>query len=287
MNLREVRDRIASVKSTQKITAAMKLVSAAKLRRAQTAIEGMSHYSDKLNGMLASFLGSGTGITTELAVKRDCKRVAVIAVASDTGLCGTFNTNVINRVRAVLDGYMASNVEVEVYTVGKKMHDAVKKLGYTLHEELMSQSSTPQYSKVATVARNLMARFSDGAIDKVEVVYSHFKSAAKQEPVNEILLPVELKMAEADSQAAVDYIVEPGRDELLGALVPKVVEVKMYTALLDAVAAEHAARVLAMQVATDNATDLISELTLEYNKGRQQAITNELLDIMSGAGANR
>ena len=287
MNLREVRDRIASVKSTQKITAAMKLVSAAKLRRAQTAIEGMSHYSDKLNGMLASFLGSGTGFTTELAVKRDCKRVAVIAVASDTGLCGTFNTNVINRVRAVLDGYMASNVEVEVYTVGKKMHDAVKKLGYTLHEELMSQSSTPQYSKVATVARNLMARFSDGAIDKVEVVYSHFKSAAKQEPVNEILLPVELKMAETDSQAAVDYIVEPGRDELLGALVPKVVEVKMQTALLDAVAAEHAARVLAMQVATDNATDLISELTLEYNKGRQQAITNELLDIMSGAGANR
>ena len=287
MNLREVRDRIASVKSTQKITAAMKLVSAAKLRRAQTAIEGVSHYSDKLNGMLASFLGSGTGFTTELAVKRDCKRVAVIAVASDTGLCGTFNTNVINRVRAVLDGYMASNVEVEVYTVGKKMHDAVKKLGYTPHEELMSQSSTPQYSEVAIVARNLMARFSDGAIDKVEVVYSHFKSAAKQEPVNEILLPVELKMAEADSQAAVDYIVEPGRDELLGALVPKVVEVKMYTALLDAVAAEHAARVLAMQIATDNATDLISELTLEYNKGRQQAITNELLDIMSGAGANR
>ena len=287
MNLREVRDRIASVKSTQKITAAMKLVSAAKLRRAQTAIEGMSHYSDKLNGMLASFLGSGTGFTTELAVKRDCKRVAVIAVASDTGLCGTFNTNVINRVRAVLDGYMASNVEVEVYTVGKKMHDAVKKLGYTPHEELMSQSSTPQYSEVAIVARNLMARFSDGAIDKVEVVYSHFKSAAKQEPVNEILLPVELKMAETDSQAAVDYIVEPGRDELLGALVPKVVEVKMQTALLDAVAAEHAARVLAMQVATDNATDLISELTLEYNKGRQQAITNELLDIMSGAGANR
>ena len=287
MNLREVRDRIASVKSTQKITAAMKLVSAAKLRRAQTAIEGMSHYSDRLNGMLASFLGSAAGFTTELAVKRDCKRVAVIAVASDTGLCGTFNANVINRVRTVLDGYKASNIEVEVYAMGRKMHDAVRKLGYTPHEELMSQSSTPQYSKVATVARNLMARFSDGAIDKVEVVYSHFKSAAKQEPVNEILLPVELKMAEADSQAAVDYIVEPGRDELLGALVPKVVEVKMQTALLDAVAAEHAARVLAMQIATDNATDLISELTLEYNKGRQQAITNELLDIMSGAGANR
>jgi F-type H+-transporting ATPase subunit gamma len=208
-------------------------------------------------------------------------------VASDTGLCGTFNANVINRVRTVLDGYKASNIEVEVYTVGKKMHDAVKKLGYTPREELMPQSSAPKYNDIAVVARELMERFRTGAIDRVEVVYSHFKSAAKQEPMNEILLPVELKMAEADSQAAVDYIVEPGRDELLGALVHKVVEVKMYTALLDAVAAEHAARVLAMQIATDNATDLISELTLEYNKGRQQAITNELLDIMSGAGANR
>ena len=286
MNLREVRDRIASVKSTQKITAAMKLVSAAKLRRAQTAIEGMSHYSDRLHSLLASFLGSAAGFTTELAVKRDCKRVAVIAVASDTGLCGTFNSNVIGRMRAVLDGYRASNTEVEIYTVGKKMHDAVKKLGYTTSEELLSQSAAPQYSEVATVVRDLMARFCDGAIDKVEVVYSHFKSAAKQEPVNETLLPVELKAAE-DTALAVDYIVEPAREELLNALVPKVVEVKLFTALLDAVAAEHAARVLAMQIATDNATDLISELTLEYNKGRQQAITNELLDIMSGAGANR
>ena len=284
MNLREVRDRIASVKSTQKITAAMKLVSAAKLRRAQAAIEGMSHYSDRLGSLLASLLSSSTGFTTELAAKRDCKKTVVIAVASDTGLCGTFNSNVINRMRAVLDGYRASNIEVEIYTVGKKMHDAVKKLGYTSREELMPQSAAPQYNDIAIVARDLMERFRSGTIDRVEVVHSHFKSAAKQEPVNEQLLPVELKMAE-DAAAAVDYIVEPGRKELLGALVPKVVEAQLFTALLDAVAAEHAARVLAMQVATDNATDLISELTLEYNKGRQQAITNELLDIMSGAGA--
>ncbi len=285
MNLREVRDRIASVKSTQKITAAMKLVSAAKLRRAQTAIEGMSHYSDKLHGLLASFLSSSTGFTIELATARDCKKAVVIAVASDTGLCGTFNANVIGRVRAVLDGYKASETEVEVYTVGKKMHDAVRKLGYMPREELMPQSSAPKYNDIAVVARELMERFRSGAIDRVEVVHSHFKSAAKQEPVNEVLLPVELKLAEETSSIA-DYIVEPGREELLGALVPKVVEVQLFTALLDAVAAEHAARVLAMQVATDNATDLISQLTLEYNKGRQQAITNELLDIMSGAGSN-
>ena len=285
MNLREVRDRIASVKSTQKITAAMKLVSAAKLRRAQTAIEGMSHYSDRLHGLLASFLSSSTGFTTELAAGRDCKKAVVIAVASDTGLCGTFNANVIGRVRAVLDGYKASETEVEVYTVGKKMHDAVRKLGYTPREELMPQSSAPKYNDIAVVARELMERFRSGAIDRVEVVHSHFKSAAKQEPVNEVLLPVELETAEETASIA-DYIVEPGREELLGALVPKVVEVQLFTALLDAVAAEHAARVLAMQVATDNATDLISQLTLEYNKGRQQAITNELLDIMSGTGSN-
>ena len=287
MNLREVRNRIASVKSTQKITAAMKLVSAAKLRRAQTAIEGMSHYSDKLNGMLASFLSSSTGFTTELTAERDCKKVTLIAVASDTGLCGTFNANVINKVRAVLDGYKASNTEVEVYTVGKKMYNAVKKLGYTPREELMPQSSAPKYNDIAAVARELIERFRSGGTDRVEVVYSHFKSAAKQEPVSEALLPVELKMANDEAVAAVDYIVEPGRDELLQALVPKVVEMRLFTALLDAVAAEHAARVLAMQVATDNATDLISQLTLEYNKGRQQAITNEMLDIVSGSGASR
>ena len=287
MNLREVRNRIASVKSTQKITAAMKLVSAAKLRRAQTAIEGMSHYSDKLNGMLASFLSSSTGFTTELTAERDCKKVTLIAVASDTGLCGTFNANIINKVRAVLDDYKASNTEVEVYTVGKKMYNAVKKLGYTPHEELMPQSSAPKYNDIAAVARELIERFRSGGTDRVEVVYSHFKSAAKQEPVDEVLLPVELKMANDEAVAAVDYIVEPGRDELLQAIVPKVVEMRLFTALLDAVAAEHAARVLAMQVATDNATDLISQLTLEYNKGRQQAITNEMLDIVSGSGASR
>ena len=285
MNLREVRDRIASVKSTQKITAAMKLVSAAKLRRAQTAIENMSRYSGKLNGLLASLLSSSNGFTTDLAAERDCKRTVVIAVASDTGLCGTFNANIINRMRSLLDGYKTSNIDVEVYTVGKKMYDAVKKLGYTPREELMPQSSAPQYGDVAAVVRGLMERFSSGGVDRVEVVYSHFKSAAKQEPTVEQLLPVELKMGEMTSPA-IDYIVEPGRKELLQALVPKVVEVQLFTALLDAVASEHAARVLAMQVATDNATDLISELTLEYNKGRQQAITNELLDIMSGTSSN-
>lgn len=286
MNLREVRDRIASVKSTQKITSAMKLVSAAKLRRAQAAIEGMSHYSNKLNELLASLLNATDGFTTELAVKRECKRAVVVAVSSDTGLCGTFNVNIINKLREVLDGYKSSNTEVEVYTVGKKVSDAVKKQGYIPVGTLMSQSSAPQYDEIANVVRDFMRRFRAGEIDRVEVVYSHFKSASKQEPTTVAILPVELNGYSENPVSTIDYIVEPGREELLSELVPKVIEVHLFTALLDAVAAEHAARVLAMQVATDNATDLISELTLEYNKGRQQAITNELLDIMSGSGAN-
>ena len=287
MNLREVRDRIASVKSTQKITSAMKLVSAAKLRRAQMAIEGMSHYSDKLNELLASFLRGTKEVATELAVNRECKKVVIIAIASDTGLCGTFNANVINLLRSVLDGYKTSNTDFEVYTIGKKVYDAVRKFGCTPVDELMSQSAAPQYNEVVSVARDLMQRFTAGDIDRVEIVYSHFKSAAKQEPQCDVLLPVDFKTDAADAMPALDYIVEPGREELLSALIPKAVEVQLFTALLDAIAAEHAARVMAMQVATDNATDLISELTLEYNKGRQQAITNELLDIMSGSGAER
>ena len=162
MNLREVRDRIASVKSTQKITSAMKLVSAAKLRRAQAAIEGMSHYSNKLNELLASLLNATDGFTTELAVKRECKRTVVVAVSSDTGLCGTFNVNIINKLREVLDGYKSSNTEVEVYTVGKKVSDAVKKQGYIPVGTLMSQSSAPQYDEIANVVRDFIRRFRAG-----------------------------------------------------------------------------------------------------------------------------
>lgn len=283
MNLREVRDRIASVKSTQKITAAMKLVSSAKLRRAQGAIEGMLPYSNMLNGLLTSFLAGTDDVVSEYSTVRECRKVVIIAVSSNTGLCGTFNANIVNMVRDAVSAYSASGVEVEIYTVGKKINDAVKKMGYTPNEELMSQAAVPHYDDVSPVARNLMERFHKGEIDKVDIIYSRFRSAARQEPANETLLPVDITSPAGTPDAIGDYIVEPGRDELLSALIPKVIEVRLFTALLDSVAAEHAARVLAMQVATDNATDLISELTLEYNKGRQQAITNELLDIVAGS----
>ena len=286
MNLREVRDRIASVKSTQKITSAMKLVSSAKLRRAQTAIEGMLPYSDRLNALLASFLQGSKGVDTPYAAVRHCRTVVLVAVSSNTGLCGTFNANMANALRDAVRSHEADGAQVEIYTVGKKIFDAAKKLGYTPNEELMAQATTPNYDDVAKVVRSLMERFAAGDVDRVEMLHPHFRSAAKQEPVCDVLMPVDLTVS-GETASVIDYIVEPSREELLSALVPKVIEVKLFTALLDSVAAEHAARVLAMQVATDNATDLISELTLEYNKGRQQAITNELLDIVSGSEANR
>ncbi len=287
MNLREVRDRIVSVKSTQKITSAMKLVSSAKLRRAQSAIEGMLPYSDRLNALLASFLQGSKGVDTPYAAVRHCRKVVLVAVSSNTGLCGTFNANMANALRDAVRSHEADGAQVEIYAVGKKIFDAAKKLGYTPGEELMSQAAAPQYSDVAKVVRALMERFAAGEIDRVEVVHPHFKSAAKQEPVCEVLMPFDLESVSGEAVPVTDYIVEPSREEILSALVPKVIEVRLFTALLDSVAAEHAARVLAMQVATDNATDLISELTLEYNKGRQQAITNELLDIVTSSEANR
>ena len=275
MNLREVRDRIASVKSTQKITSAMKLVSSAKLRRAQATI-----------ALLVSFLQGTADVKSPFSAIRECRKVVVIAVSSNTGLCGTFNANIANKLRDVVRSHEANGVQIEIYTVGKKIFDAAKKLGYTPREELMAQATAPQYDDVAKAVRALMERFAAGDVDRVEVVHPHFKSAAKQEPVCDVIMPIDLAAVSDEAASVADYIVEPSREELLSALVPKVIEVRLFAALLDSVAAEHAARVLAMQVATDNATDLISELTLEYNKGRQQAITNELLDIMSGAGSN-
>lgn len=287
MNLREVRDRIASVKNTQKITSAMKLVSAAKLRRAQAAIEGMLPYSDKLFSILSSLLSCVEDSATPYTAVRDCRRVVVVAVSSDTGLCGTFNANVIRLLHETVGSYRAKGVEVELYSVGKKIHDAAIKIGLEPVCDLMEQSASPAYNAVAAVARSLMSRYAAGDVDRVEVVHSHFQSAAKQMAVNDLLLPLDIQSLQIETVASCDYIVEPGKIEMLDVLLPKVVELRLFASLLDSVAAEHAARVLAMQIATDNATDLISELTLEYNKGRQQAITNELLDIMSGSQANR
>lgn len=286
MSLKEVKQRILSVKNTQKITSAMKLVSAAKLRRAQSAIEGVRPYKGKLDDMLLSFLSGNDKVAAPYTRMSEPRRVAVVAVSSNSSLCGSFNASVIRLAKESIERYAAmQGVGIEIYPIGKKMYDALHKAGYAVDDLLMQHSVSPQYALVATAAYGFMNRFLAGEIDRVEIVYSQFCSASKQMPVCKTFLPFDISssLKGNDKGAFVDFIVEPGKEELINALLPKAVALRLYTALLDSVAAEHAARMLAMQIATDNADELITELVREYNKSRQQAITNELLDIMSGS----
>ena len=285
MSLKEVKQRIQSVKNTQKITSAMKLISAAKLRRAQSTIEGVRPYQSKLDEMLVSFLSVADTVSTPFKRVSEPKRVVVVAVSSNSSLCGSFNASVIRLAKeAIAQHLSAEGRVVEVFPVGKKIADSLRKEGYELNEVLMPQAVAPQYASVAQVADELMKRFAAGEIDRVELVYTHFHSAAKQVPVRETFLPIDIESMNKEAVHSLsDFIVEPSKEELISRLVPRVIAMRLYTALLDSIAAEHAARMLAMQIATDNADDLITTLVREYNKSRQQAITNELLDIVSGS----
>ena len=282
MNLKEIKHRIQSVKNTQKITSAMKLVSAAKLRRTQTAIEGMRPYKEKLDSMLSDLLSDIKHIDTPYTVEREVKKVVVIAVASDSNMCGAFNNNILRFTRSVIDDYISKGIAVELFPVGEKMMEMSRKYGLPISQDLMPNAGAPQYATVQPVALALMERFAAGDVDKIELVYTHYISASKQIPSKEVFLPVTIEY-DNGGDLNDEYIVEPGRGDLLHELLPKAVVLSLYTALLDSAVAEHTARMIAMQIATDNADELISELTLEYNKGRQQAITNELLEIISGS----
>lgn len=284
MNLKEVKHRILSVKGTQKITQAMKLVASAKLRRAQRLIEGMRPYQGKLHGIVSSFISKDDSGFGGFAVEREVKKAVIIAVSSDTSLCGAFNSNVIRLMRNTVEEYRNKGVELEIYPVGQKMYNAVVKTGIPFNKTLEGESKHPSYNNVASVAYSLMEAFKSGLVDEVCIVYTRFASTARHLPVKERLLPFDANRINMENNgAAHDFIVEPSRSELLEVLFPKVIAMNLYSSLLDSIAAEHAARMIAMQTATDNANDLIAELTLEYNKGRQQAITNELLDIVSGS----
>lgn len=284
MSLKEVKQRIQSVKNTQKITSAMKLISAAKLRRAQGTIEGVCPYQSKLNEMLLSFLSATESVSTPYTRVSEPRKTILIAVSSNTSLCGSFNASVIRLAKETIAQYAEEEGVLEIYPVGKKMSDALHKAGYKLNDILMPQAGAPQYAQVAQVANELMQRFAANEIDRVELVYTHFHSTAKQVAVRETFLPIDIDtLHKDDARSLSDFIVEPGKEELISRLIPRVIAMRLYTALLDSVAAEHAARMLAMQIATDNADDLITTLVREYNKSRQQAITNELLDIAAGS----
>lgn len=285
MSLKEVKQRIISVKNTQKITSAMKLISAAKLRRAQSVIDGVRPYQQKLDEMLVTFLSGSQHITTPYTRSSETKRVAVIAISSNSSLCGSFNANIIRLAKEVIDSYSSlENNNIEIYPIGKKIFDSLKKSGYSLNDSLMPQLTTPQYAEASKVAYKLMQQFANGELDRIELVYTHFYSPAKQIATRETFLPIDLSALNSKGEnISHDFIVEPNREAIIEQLIPKVIAMRLYTALLDSIAAEHAARMLAMQIATDNADDLITTLVREYNKSRQQAITNELLDIVAGS----
>lgn len=342
-SLKEIKGRINSISSTLAITSAMKMVAAAKLQKAQMAIQNMLPYERRLHSMLIDLMGAvnmsapaseeGSARLVSLSnqpdhtesegayslmAQRQVHRVAIVAFASNSSLCGAFNSNVIREATAVINEYRASGLgdaDITVYSVGRKMAEAMRKLGFPSPADFTKMSDSPSYDAASALAQELFDGFVSGRFDKVELVYNHYKSTSSQPTTRQTYLPLSLADATADIQVGKitdsasesdtnrgaepvgapvvrqgspttetpDLIVEPSKEELIATLLPKVVRLRVFTTLLDSTAAEHAARTVAMQLATDNGNDLLQELTLEYNKGRQQKITSEILDIVGGS----
>ena len=288
-NLKEIRIRIASVESTQKITGAMKLVSAAKLRKAQTAIQNLRPYSNKLNEILQD-LSEAAGSMEELPLfqERAPENIVLVVLSSNRGLCGSFNSNVVKEVHRLVNGKYAEQAKrghVKLMCFGKKAKEGLGKefelLKYS--EELIE---TPNFTDAAEIAQSLMDDFINKKIDKVEIVYNQFLNAATQALTVENYLPIS-KLG-TDTQAASssrDYIFEPSKKEILEELIPKIMKLQLFKTLIDSSASEHGARMTAMHKATDSATEILKDLRLKYNNARQSAITNELIEIVSGAEA--
>ena len=288
-SLKEVKTRINSVQSTRKITSAMKMVASAKLHKAQGAIENMLPYQRKLNKILTNFLSADLPVESPFCVERPVKRVAIVAFSSNSSLCGAFNANVLKMFLQTVGEYRELGQDnILIYPVGKKIEEAVKKLGFFHQGSYQKLADKPSYDEAATLAKLLMELFLEKNIDRVELIYHHFKSMGVQELLRERYLPIDLSAVQNDEErggVVNDYIIEPSAAQLIADLIPQVLSQKIFTAALDSNASEHAARTLAMQIATDNANELIQELTKQYNKTRQQAITNELLDIVGGSMA--
>ena len=294
-SLKEVKTRINSVKSTRKITSAMKMVASAKLHKAQGAIENMLPYPRKLNKILTNFLSADLPVESPYVKEREVKRVAIVAFSSNTSLCGAFNANVIKMLLQTVGEYRTLGQDnILIFPVGKKVDEAVKRMGFQPQETSPTLSDKPTYQEAADLAHHLMEMYVSGEVDRVEIIYHHFKSMGLQILLRETYLPIDLthiideeeqknKEEVEDHEIANDYIIEPNAEELIANLIPTVLSQKLFTAAVDSNTSEHAARTLAMQVATDNANELIQDLTKQYNKSRQQAITNELLDIVGGS----
>lgn len=340
-SLKEIKGRINSISSTLAITSAMKMVASAKLQKAQMAIQNMLPYERRLHSMLLDLMGAvnmsapaseeGSARLVSLSnqpdhtesegayslmAQRQVRKVAIVAFASNSSLCGAFNSNAIREATAVINEYRASGLgdaDITVYSVGRKMAEAMRKLGFPSPADFTKMSDSPSYDAASALAQELFDGFVSGRFDKVELVYNHYKSTSSQPTTRQTYLPLSLADATADLQAGKitdpasesdtnrgaepvgapvvrqgsptteDLIVEPSKEDLIATLLPKVIRLRIFTTLLDSAAAEHAARTVAMQLATDNGNDLLQELTLEYNKGRQQKITSEILDLVGGS----
>ena len=319
-SLKEIKTRIASVNSTRKITSAMKMVASSKLHHAQVMIENMLPYETMLEHILKTFLASEADASNVFSIERPVKRVAIVAYSSNSSLCGGFNANIIKQMQMVAAEYEALGKEnVVIYPIGRKVAEKAVKLGYPVGGSFNDLADKPNVQQCIALAKDLGKKFLDGESDKVELVYHRFKSAGSQILTRKTFLPIDIKseltkdhfrdlkstVATKESQEYLrkrdaeqqnshvrtldgkplndNFIVEPDMNTVLSMLIPKLAHLMLYTALLDSIASEHAARMVAMQTATDNADDLLRQLNLQYNKSRQQAITNELLDLAGGS----
>ena len=281
-NLKEIRNRIASVSSTMQITSAMKMVSAAKLKKAQDAITAMRPYSDKLTELLQSLsatLDEDAG--SKFAEQRDVNNILIVSITSNRGLCGAFNSNIIKQTQNLISNVYAGK-KVSVLAIGKKSNDAFSKKGLVIENQSRIFDDLT-FNNVADIAEMLMNKFSEGEFDKIEIVYNKFKNAATQIVMTEQFLPIVPMEGEVDANS--DYIFEPSKLEIIEELIPKSLKTQLYKGIRDSFASEHGARMTAMHKATDNATELRDQLKLTYNKARQASITNEILEIVGGAEA--
>jgi F-type H+-transporting ATPase subunit gamma len=281
--LKEIRNRISSVSSTMQITNAMKMVSAAKLKKAQDSISATLPYSNKLSGLIQNISTSGESLESPFFIKREINKVLIVAITSNKGLCGGFNSNVIKKVLKFIETKYSSK-KVEIVCIGKKGADILSKKNNVI-DSFNSVYDEFSYENVKTIAEILMEKFSDESYDEITLVYNHSKNAGTQILTVEPYLPIEENEEESTAKPTGDYIFEPSQSEILNELIPKALIVQLFKAISDSIAGEHGARMTAMHKATDNASELRDQLKLTYNKARQTAITNEILEIVGGAEA--
>ena len=282
-NLKEIRNRISSVGSTMQITSAMKMVSAAKLKKAQDAIVAMRPYAETLSALLQNLSAALDGeANSPYTEQRPVKKVLAVVITSNRGLAGAFNSNVVKEAKGVAEQF--PDAAVDYFTLGKKGDDALNKSGRVI-ENNNAIFDDLNFEANAAIAQQLMDKFEAGAYDKIVLIYNKFKNAATQIVMNESFLPLEPQAQEQDNGTSTDFIFEPSQEDIVAELIPKSLKTQLFKALRDSVASEHGARMTAMHKATDNAKELKDSLTLEYNKARQAAITNEILEIVGGAEA--